>query len=755
VIRRIPFTACLIPTVLIVSALAGLLSRPIAADQLARWGFGLEDLGKGDLWKLLTAPFLILRPYMAVTISAILLFFVGSCELVLRTRRTIVSFAISHVVGYVGAMGLISLLGSSGWASATTLAGQRDVGASNGAFGTLGTLLLFLSPSLRAVGLLATGTYLLSALVLDGQIWDVQHILAFTTGAALGALFLRHEQSDLTGLRLPFAISHRLRPAMMAWMVGGMGALNILGALLLPQHSGFERLEALMPLGLVHGPRHLLFFFGLLLLLLVPGLARGQRAAWWAAFLALLVTIALQLELGITKLEGLLASAFLLGLVVWKDDFPAKADPPELQGALRGLTQFVLAVVLGSWLCVLAVQGRFEAFPGAGPAFVDVCRRIFFSRVAALEPVDRQAAWLLEAIPLLFWTGVLLQMTQLLRTKRAPRPVRSDRERARRIALDHGETSSAFMSTWQGNSCFFDVSQQCFLAYQVHAGVAVILGDPTGPADRRLPALRGFQDFCTEHGWSSVVVGATESARELYAESGYLLLQMGEEAVIPLDGLAFRGKQWQNMRTALNRARKKGITFSLVEGGHVPPALETQLFAINRDWERAQKLPPLEFTLGRIEDVRDPAVEVALAVDASGRVEGFVDWLPMPARKGWVIDLMRRRPDAMSGTMEFLIGMSLLAFQQRGDRLASLATAPLADLDRAEDDQLLPKVLGVVYSRFQTYYNFQSLFDFKDRFQPRWQPVYLAYPDPAVLPAALIAILRAYLPRMGWVDAVR
>ena len=43
-------------------------------------------------------------------------------------------------------------------------------------------------------------------------------------------------------------------------------------------------------------------------------------------------------------------------------------------------------------------------------------------------------------------------------------------------------------------------------------------------------------------------------------------------------------------------------------------------------------------------------------------------------------------------------------------------------------------------------YGFRSLLAFKAKFQPEYRPLYLAYPDPAALPAIGLAIGRAYLP---------
>lgn len=755
VLRRLPFTTLMILAVLAVSTVAGLLSHPISEAQLDRYGFGLTDLRDGALWRLLTAPFLILKPYMALTIAAILLFFVGTCELVLRTRRTLIVFGLAHATGYIGALLLLSGLGRAGVEAAARLASHRDVGASNGAFGAAGALLVFLPPSMRNTGLVLIGGYLLGALVVEQQIWDVQHSLAFATGALLGALFLRRDRGLRPGLSPTVTVLHRQRARLMAWMVGGMGTVNVLAAILLPHHPGFLRLEALLPLGLAGAPRYLLLGSGLLLLVLGGGLGRGQTRAWWGAFVTLLATLVLQLELGITKIEALFALVFLMLMAAWKEEFRASAAGAARRVRARTLLGLVVAVPVAAWVSVLALRKNFDAFPGVLASMEDVLRRLFFLTPERLTPAERQVDWLLDAIPLVFWIGLLLLALRALRSARAPAARPMEKDLVRELVLEYGRTSTAFMGTWPGNAHFFGPGDGCVISYRVQLGVAVMLGDPVGYPSLRAATLEAFGHFCLQQGWTPAALAASAPARPLYADAGYQLLQIGEEAVLPLEGLEFKGKHWGNMRTAINRAEREGVRFLLLEGGRVPPELEAQLFEISRAWQSSQRLPAMEFTLGRTEDVRDPAVEVALAVDAGGRVQAFVDWLPLPAERGWVIDLMRRRPDCMSGSMEYVIGMSLLAFQQRGDRTASLATAPLADLDREDERSLLPQVLGAIFTSFETYYDFKSLFDFKDRFKPRWEPVYLAYRDPAELPAVAAAILRAHLPQLHWVDAVR
>ena len=144
-----------------------------------------------------------------------------------------------------------------------------------------------------------------------------------------------------------------------------------------------------------------------------------------------------------------------------------------------------------------------------------------------------------------------------------------------------------------------------------------------------------------------------------------------------------------------------------------------------------------------------PEVMVAVALDAADHVHAFASWLPVPARKGWVIDLMRRGEPAMSGIMEYLIAQSMIALKGRGAELVSLATAPLAELDQNPDRSFVQGLLNRVFERVHHPYDFQALYEFKAKFQPSWEPVHLAYRKDAELPAIALALARAHLPEFG------
>jgi lysylphosphatidylglycerol synthetase-like protein (DUF2156 family) len=105
--------------------------------------------------------------------------------------------------------------------------------------------------------------------------------------------------------------------------------------------------------------------------------------------------------------------------------------------------------------------------------------------------------------------------------------------------------------------------------------------------------------------------------------------------------------------------------------------------------------------------------------------------------------------------MEFLIGSSALRFKEEGYRFVSLSAAPLArapdELGTSSDQEALQKLLDFLGRTLEPYYGFQSLFAFKQKFQPVHQPMYLVFPDETALAEIGLAVARAYMPdaRLG------
>lgn len=752
-LRRLPMTAALVVGIMITTMLTRTVRHPLPPEMLARWGFGLPDVLAGDWWRLFWTPFFILRPAIFLSTIANVLFCCGAAEWLAGTRRTMVAAGLGHVVAGLATPLLLAALGGAGVPGALAMAEIRDVGASNFAFGALGLALVWLPPLLRRRLTMLTLAGLAMALFLSTHNWDVSHAIAFPVGYRIGLVMWRRHGA------LPTAVHRRperhQRPAVVALVVAAVGIVDILSAMVRNPAARLERLETWLAVTPGHPPHMLVLMIGVVLLVLAPAIGRRRRAAWELAVAIQLAAFALHLPLKAYRLETALALALLVVLLALASDFSA---PSDLRSVRRGrallLGTLVLVPLVGALILGLGRSG-FTGEYDFDTALRETGARLVFSTHHLLLPRTFGASVLITVIPIVGWTLIVLALTMIVRGVR-PRPRSlTDVESARRLVMEFGGNGTSYMALWPRNALAFDAARRCFVAYRVKADVAVVLGDPIGPADARPGMIRAFAEMASSRGWDHIFYATSFENQDLYREAGYDLLQIGEEAVIPLGELSFTGKKWQNLRTAANRAAREGVTFQFYEGGSIPAPIRAQFDAISAEWEAGHALPAMEFTLGRTTDVDDPEAYVAAAVDAGGRVQAFIDWLPVPARQGWVIDLMRRRDDAMNGVMEYLIGMSLLAFQERGYRQASLATAPLADLDRDGDASPLQRLLDLIYHRFDAFYNFQSLFEFKARFQPRWEPVFLAFRGEEQLIRASRAVASAHLPDLNVVTLAR
>ncbi|HEX5133729.1 MAG TPA: phosphatidylglycerol lysyltransferase domain-containing protein [Candidatus Krumholzibacteria bacterium] len=742
-LARIPFSLGLTAAILSVTAVTGTLTHPISPEQLRYWGYG--GYSPAPL-HLLLATFQILRPYMALSLIPTILVFVGGCEWRLGTRLTILVYLVGHVVGYVGDAVILHGLAKEGNAWAQALAPQLDVGGSNGAMAALGALLVFLPRTTRRLGIAGVALYLLLSFAGEAHVWDVSHLISFVTGIVVGALLYRQEASEWPGLARDLHFDRIERRRVVAWIAMSIGLVDVLTPFVLPEHPGFARVAALIPIDNPHWPRHLLFTLGATLLFLAPALGRGRRSAWWISLLLLAISTSLQWQAGAPGVEHVLSVLLIAALVMWRREFRAPGDPQSVRAGVRALVGSALLLVAYTAIGFVMLRQRFVPPFDVTAAAHETLGRLMFAPDIRTTWHSPAARWFLASIPLVGWGGLAVAFLRLTRGALAPKPTAEDEQRARGILERHGLAGTSYMTLWPGNALFFH--DECYLAYRVNDHTAVVLGDPVGPADRLRATAAAFVTFAESHGWNPVFFSATEARRPVYEALGLKLVQIGEDAVITLNGLEFRGKQWQDVRTAFNRAQRDGVHFELVAGGSVPASYRAQLDEIGREWMEGRELPEIGFTLGKTGDVDDPDVEVALAIGSDGVVQAFATWLPVYAGNGWTIDLMRRREERMPGVMEFLIASSLLTFRDRGYSEATLGVAPLADLDRDEDAPLLPRVLGRVYEGSDAFYNFKSLFAFKSKFAPRWTPVYLVQRDLASVPAVTAAILKAYIPTL-------
>lgn len=806
-LTRAPLTAGLVVGLWMLGLVTGSIPTGPAPTLRSQVAVGVTPLGAGHWWSLLSAAGWApdLTGYLVAT--ALLLVLVAPVERRLGAGRTVLLLVLTQVLGASAGLGLIRLGSAAGDEWSEQLGTQSAVGPAAAALGaTLAASAAGSALWRRRVRLVLVAALVLLALY-SGGLADVLGLSSGLVGLAVGPLLLgrpprrpvaaptRPESRVLVALLVAASALGPLIAAVSDTPIGPLAVLRFVFLAPPPDPAALAQVCADMATidecragaarlrlgGSGAGAAVLAVLPVLVLLVLAEGLRRGRRFAWVAALDAHVSLAGLGLVFaldaptapaavvlpweGLTRSQTLLAMLLPLAqpalvagvLLTTRRWFPVRAPHGTYRalGALTGATIGVasLLYVGAGWL----VRAQFDPAPGLVGLVADLPLRFlppgYLSELTpAFLPMGPIAAVLFG------WTGavtLLIIAVGLIVTFARARVEGTDYDTVRAGALvrAHGDTSLSYLATWRGNSYWFPPDRDSVVAYRVLAGVALTTGDPIGPHERRSAAVAGFTGFCVEQGWTPCFYSVTDEIRAHTETAGWSSLHVAEETVLALPGLAFTGKKWQDVRTALNRAAKAGITARWVTYPDAPLTVVEQIRAISEEWVADKGLPEMGFTLGGLDELNDPAVACLLAVDAEGNVHAVTSWLPIH-RDGKVVgatlDFMRRATNTeFRGVMEFLIASAAIAYRDHGMELLSLSGAPLARLERGRTPTAIQRQLDGLGRALEPVYGFRSLLAFKAKFQPEYRPLFLAYPDPTALPAVATALTRAYLPALS------
>ncbi|HKU29991.1 MAG TPA: DUF2156 domain-containing protein [Arthrobacter sp.] len=532
-----------------------------------------------------------------------------------------------------------------------------------------------------------------------------------------------------------------------------------------------------------------------LLVLMADGLRRGRRFAWAGALLiqlglSVLAIIAIAnvflsspaetgASEGIAAIEGsgypnplALALPLLLPLVLSTVLLGSRRlfQVPAPAGTYKRLASRILptaAVLSVVYVGVgLLVAQDFTPAPGLANLLADVPDRFLplgyvLDVPPAFFPQGADAVLLYEGVGVVFWAvaGAVIYRTFL---RQAHTRLDSSTERAKALIMAGEGSSLSWMTTWPGNMYWFSPGGRSFVAYRVRTGIALTLGAPVGPESEVATAFAEFARFCRTNGWTPCFYSVPQELRDHADSAGWSSAQVAQETVLPLHSLTFKGKKFQDIRTALNNAAKEGIRYEWTSFAAAHFSVQVQIEEISEEWVADRNMPEMGFTLGSLDELDDPEVRCLLAVDRHRKVHAVTSWLPIYRNGhivGWTLDFMRRRSTGFRSSIEFLIASAALSLKDEGCEFLSLSGAPLARAEEAADvaqrrtpsrpPRSVDRLLDWLGATLEPVYGFRSLLAFKAKFQPTYEPLYMLYPDAASLPAVGTAVARAYLPTLN------
>jgi phosphatidylglycerol lysyltransferase len=299
-------------------------------------------------------------------------------------------------------------------------------------------------------------------------------------------------------------------------------------------------------------------------------------------------------------------------------------------------------------------------------------------------------------------------------------------------------TASAYLAYLRDKALLFDEQRRGFLMYGVEGRTWVALGDPIGQADVRADLIRLFLERCDDYAGTPVFYEIKKDSLHLYADFGLTFVKLGEEAIVDLSQFCLEGSRGKPLRHALRHLEHHGASCRVVPAIDVPAVLD-DLRAVSDDWLEHKAGSEKGFSLGFFRPDYLERFPIAV-VEQDGRIVAFANLWPGPQTIELSVDLMRYRHDAPNGVMEGLMVYVMRWGKEQGYRSFSLGMAPLSGFESSPVAPLWTRLGSFLYAHGETFYNFQGLRAYKDKFHPAWESRYLAYPGGLTLPRTLAEV---------------
>ena len=490
--------------------------------------------------------------------------------------------------------------------------------------------------------------------------------------------------------------------------------------------SRLEHMGFLIPHRLIDASHFGASLVGVLCLLLAQGLRRRLSAAWLLTTVLLLVGALLSLLKGFDWEEASLLSFTAALLALFRRSFYRPSRLLELPFSPVYLVASACVVGASVWLLLFAYQD------------VPYTHKLWWQFTLDADAPRALRAALGSAVLL-----VVVALTWLLRTARPVIHLPSEEElqRANRILLASDQPDGGLALTGD-KALLFHPSDNAFLMYARRGRSLVALYDPIGPAQERAEMIWQFRDLCDLHHARPVFYQVRAENLPFYMDIGLTAIKLGEEARVDLRrfDIDAKGKEMKDLRYTWNRGGRDGLTLEIHEPGHAPLA---ELKEISDAWLSGKNVREKGFSLGRFSAQYLQHFRIAL-IRFQGRPVAFANLLETHSNELASLDLMRAHPEAPKLTMEFMMVGLILHYKSHDYGRFSLGMVPLSGLQPRRGAPLTQRLGSMVFQRGEQLYNFQGLRRFKDKFQPDWEPRYMAVPaglDPLVALADTAALI--------------
>jgi phosphatidylglycerol lysyltransferase len=468
---------------------------------------------------------------------------------------------------------------------------------------------------------------------------------------------------------------------------------------------------------------------GVTMLYLSRHLARGEMRAR-QIFLVIAGVEVIKYSV-ITPHPGLMMLYLItfLGLFIFRDEFDRGTIPLNWGGRLKDLYTMAAGLLVASFVgfALLDRDSRISSIASRAfehlftltgtPHFLNEhhLRSLLLARTVSV--------FLIMSITSILWI--------LFKPYRMHGEAKKDPSVILGLLKRYSNSSEDYFKLWPSDKQYFQTQEvPGFVAYKIVGSIAFALANPISSNEKRL--LEAFTAWCKNRRLTTCLLPIYESNVALYQQTKLETIQIGASAFIDIRSFlnhTITSKWWRWQR---NRSQKSGYQHQVSTPPHSDSFVH-KIQQVSDEWLTHDRRLERGFSLGYFDAEYIQSCPIHYLTDKNGTIIAFTNQLPQ-FNPGEIvtIDLLRYKASA-SGAMSYLLYKTIewLSENQSSAKIFDLGFVPFAKTE----GPLLRIAKTMSANRFSS----KGLEQFKNKFEPDWQPNYMAY-DGDVIDLASVAL---------------
>ena len=305
-----------------------------------------------------------------------------------------------------------------------------------------------------------------------------------------------------------------------------------------------------------------------------------------------------------------------------------------------------------------------------------------------------------------------------------------ERVRLERFAFEHSTSAESYDIV---------ISNGSYLETPCKNGVISVLplgrfwhasGSLMAPDEFKPEMVRWLKRVCESQKKTLAVYSVGTDEAPLFVDAGFEVSKFGEEPILDLGAIAWRGKEFEWVRRQTNFCLRAGLEVVEVAVEAERRAVSDELIEIMYEDLKLRTYPkPLRLLEGQFDPLLLFRRRLFVARSrTTGCIEGFLACSPMNNGNAWAFETYRKRLDAPRGTIPFLFRDVIDRLQAEGVRNVSLCLVPGRGLQinaKPPSSKMASFAMSLWYKRLNFLFNTKGQDYFKSRFRPRYVNRYI------------------------------